>query len=632
MQVEAHDVEPERRRCPACGDEYGAHGSEDSEQLEIEVRAYRRVIKRRRYRRSCQCAAAPALLTAAAPPRLIPKGILGISVWVTVLIDKYLLYRPTYRLLADLRAHGLDLAQGTVTDGMRRLAPLFAPLREALIARSRTGQHWHADETRWQVFEADSEDACQRWCLWVFWSAEVVVFTLDPTRSARVPKQHFATVTGGVVSVDRYSAYKRLAKDTALVLSFCWVHMRRDFITIANERDDQEEWAEQWLADIAALYHLNDERLQVRAEPTQYAAADAALRAGVQAMQERRECELAQQPKLPEACAKWDSSIHEVYGQKKEGADFAYDNTWSYSALYGTLAETGDVLYLGLREGYRHTSYGTKEVLPGTIERVSKHFRQVRMRADSGYYSQALVKICEQRGVEFFIVAKQHRNLMNAVREIPESHWKSFADRDLQADDRRRRRRRRANLKRKIAIRRKPNSRFKGAPEIAGMMFKPKSWNKARRYVIKRTPIVDKDDQQLYLDDGLRRYVYWIVVNNSKRSNEQVLRIAQGRGNQENLIKDFKYGLGLAHIPTGSLAANQAYFMIAALAWNLKTWMLNLLHLGDGAVMRFQRFRYQWIWQAGTVAKSGRNTVVLKLPAGEYFQRFGVALARLATL
>ena len=304
VQVEAHDVEPERRRCPACGDEYGAHGSEDSEQLEIEVRAYRRVIKRRRYRRSCQCAAAPRLLTAPAPPRLIPKGILGISVWVTVLIDKYLLYRPTYRLLADLRAHGLDLAQGTITDGMRRLAPLFAPLREALIERSRTAAHWHADETRWQVFEETSEDACQRWCLWVFWSAEVVVFTLDPTRSARVPKQHFATVTGGVVSVDRFSSYKRLAKDTELVLSFCWVHMRRDFITVAHERDDQEEWAEQWLADIATLYHLNDERLEVRDEPAQYAAADAALRAGVQAMQERRERELAQQPKLPEACAK----------------------------------------------------------------------------------------------------------------------------------------------------------------------------------------------------------------------------------------------------------------------------------------------------------------------------------------
>ena len=109
----------------------------------------------------------------------------------------------------------------------------------------------------------------------------------------------------------------------------------------------------------------------------------------------------------------WDSSIHEVY-QKKEGADFAYDNTWSYN----TGPWRRPAMCLGLREGYRHTSYGTKEVLPGTIERVSKHFRQVRMRADSGYYSQALVKICEQREVEFFIVAKQHRNLMNAVREI----------------------------------------------------------------------------------------------------------------------------------------------------------------------------------------------------------------------
>ena len=199
-----------------------------------------------------------------AAPRLIPKGILGISVWVTVLIDKYLLYRPTYRLLADLRAHGLDLAQGTVTDGMRRLAPLFAPLREALIVRSRTGQHWHADETRWQVFEAVTARTPASAGVCGCSGVPRFVFTLDPTRSARVPKQHFATVTGGVVSVDRYSAYKRLAKDTALVLSFCWVHVRRDFITVAHERDDQEEWAEQWLADIATLYHLNDERLEVR--------------------------------------------------------------------------------------------------------------------------------------------------------------------------------------------------------------------------------------------------------------------------------------------------------------------------------------------------------------------------------
>ena len=337
-QVEAHEVDPEQRRCTTCGAEYHAHGSEDCEQLEIEVRAYRRVIKRRRYRRSCQCEGAAPLHTAPAPPRLIAKGILGISIWVSVLIDKYLLYRPTYRLLADLRTHGLDLAPGTVSDGLRRLAPLFAPLREELIARSRSAAHWHADETSWQVFEASSEEVCHRWCLWVFWSAEVVIFTLDPTRSARVPKQHFATVTGGVVSVDRYSSYKRLAKDTDLVLSFCWVHVRRDFITVANERDQQQQWAEQWLTDIGELYRLNNERLAVRAEPAQYAVADAALRAAVQAMEARRERELGQRPKLPEACAKVLRSLRNHWQGLTlflEHPDLPLDNNQAERALRG---------------------------------------------------------------------------------------------------------------------------------------------------------------------------------------------------------------------------------------------------------------------------------------------------------
>ena len=327
-----------------------------------------------------------------------------------------------------------------------------------------------------------------------------------------------------------------------------------------------------------------------------------------------------------------DSSIHEVYGEKKEGADYSYDKRWSYSALYVTLAETGDVLELGLREGSRYTSTGTTAVLPGVIERVGRYFRKLRMRGDSGFYDQEIVRICDTREVEFFIVAEQRENLMKAVQGIRESAWKAFEDRQLEKSGRRRRRRQRDNVKRKMKLRRNPNTRFKGKPEMAAMKFRPATWKKAYRYVIKRTPIIDRDDKQLYLDNGMKKYAYWIVVTNSKRSNTAVLRIAQGRGNQENLIKDLKQGLGLEHVPTGFLGANQAYFMIAALAWNVKTWMLNLLNLGDGAVLRCKRFLYLWMWQAAVVAKSGRDSVVLKLPAGEYFQRFSTALTRVAAL
>ena len=38
--------------------------------------------------------------------------------WVEILLDKYLSYRPTERLLASWRMLGLDLAPGTVTDGL----------------------------------------------------------------------------------------------------------------------------------------------------------------------------------------------------------------------------------------------------------------------------------------------------------------------------------------------------------------------------------------------------------------------------------------------------------------------------------------------------------------------------------
>lgn len=43
-------------QCPACGEDLDEFpGTEDSEVLEIEVKAYRRLIRRRRYRPTCRC-------------------------------------------------------------------------------------------------------------------------------------------------------------------------------------------------------------------------------------------------------------------------------------------------------------------------------------------------------------------------------------------------------------------------------------------------------------------------------------------------------------------------------------------------------------------------------------------------
>ena len=114
--------------CLQCGAVLSPSDTEDSEQIEIEVRAYRRRIRRRRYQRTCTCSNCPRTVTATPAPKLIPKGVLGVSVWVEILLDKFASHRPTERLLGQWQLLGLDVAAGTVSGGLERLEPLFQPL------------------------------------------------------------------------------------------------------------------------------------------------------------------------------------------------------------------------------------------------------------------------------------------------------------------------------------------------------------------------------------------------------------------------------------------------------------------------------------------------------------------------
>ena len=294
--VEDHDLPTDRCRCSRCGQPFAAFsGTEDSVILEIDVRAHRRVIHRRRYRPTCACGAHPGIVTAPPPPRLIPKSILGVSIWVTILLDKYLFYRPTYRLLADWDTLGLDLSLGTITDGLKHLVPLLEPIYEALVKRSQGQALWHADETRWLVFVTLEGKVGYRWYLWVFHSSDVVIFILAAGRSHDVPEEHLGPVEGGgILVVDRYKAYQAIDKVQSgqIVLAFCWAHVRRDFLTLARSWPDQEAWALDWVEQIGTLYRLNDARLKVRGDAVAFAVADGALRAAVTAFGSRGESEL----------------------------------------------------------------------------------------------------------------------------------------------------------------------------------------------------------------------------------------------------------------------------------------------------------------------------------------------------
>jgi transposase len=313
VQEEFVPLPEESLACPHCGKLAAMRSAtEDSELLEIDVRAHRRRIRRRRYRAMCDCDPARRTLTAPPPPKLIPKGNYGISIWVHVLLDKYSSYRPTERLLRQLQQYDLDLPAGTVTEGLERIEPMFHPIYEALLQRNRLGGFHQADETRWLVFVLVDGKKGYGWWLWVILGTDTVIYLLDSTRSHEVPQSHFDPEASGVLEVDRYSGYKAMAqvKSGLIVLAFCWAHLRRDFVGVGKSWSELTPWALSWLRRIRQVYAVNRERLRHPLDSAKFQEQDALLRQAVEAMRAEAVEELSD-PKLRQPCRKVLESLQE---------------------------------------------------------------------------------------------------------------------------------------------------------------------------------------------------------------------------------------------------------------------------------------------------------------------------------
>jgi transposase len=163
---EARDVAPEDKQCCICGKAYAPLvQTEDSQIIEVQVKAHVRLIKRKMYAQACECDGVPGLVTAPPAPRLIPKSAAGISIWTEVLLNKFLFSRATYNLCTDYGYRGLPIAPGTLTGGLKRITPLFSALIAQLVKKQLTEVLFHNDETGWKVFESIEGKVGYRWWL-----------------------------------------------------------------------------------------------------------------------------------------------------------------------------------------------------------------------------------------------------------------------------------------------------------------------------------------------------------------------------------------------------------------------------------------------------------------------------------
>ena len=75
--------------------------------------------------------------------------------------------------------------------------------------------------------------------------------------------------------------------------------------------------------------------------------------------------------------------------------------------------------------------------------------------------------------------------------------------------------------------------------------------------------------------DDVRYFFY--ITNNRTTTASGIVRSANDRCAQENLIKQLKNGARALHMPVDNLVSNWAYMVMASLAWTLKAWFALLL-------------------------------------------------------
>lgn len=222
------ELPADSKTCPVCQGQLKPMGEqfEESEEIDVEVKSYfRRKIKRRKYRCSCNS----CVVTAPAQPRIIPGGRYADEFILQVVADKYLEHNPLERQARQMRRLGLDVMTQTLYDQADGFAKFIMPIHTELGRKQLLQPLLHADETRWPRLDAKE---LANWVVWTLTSPRIAYLSILESKSSNVAQSLFRSFKGTIIA-DGYQVYKKLVSENPnLRLANCWAHVLRKFIEI----------------------------------------------------------------------------------------------------------------------------------------------------------------------------------------------------------------------------------------------------------------------------------------------------------------------------------------------------------------------------------------------------------------
>ena len=276
-----------------------------------------------------------------------------------------------------------------------------------------------------------------------------------------------------------------------------------------------------------------------------------------------------------------DSTVLTVFGHQEKaevGYNPRYRGKRSYHPLLCLESNSSYWWVLQLRPGNTGVWDGSLSLLDHGFSLVDSRIREVRLRADSSFMVEPVLRRLEDHGADYAVVARLTRSIKQHLSGL---HYQPHVRRW----------------------------------EVAEFNHQLQGWSRPRRFVVARRLMKEQDPQPTLFVLG--RYVYRVWVTNLSLTPVGVWHFYDGRAAIEPRITELCEDFALRRIPTHSFVANAIYHEITRLAYNLVTAFQRTCLPEAWQNLTLQKLRYKLFFLPGELTRP-HNRPVLRLKDSKF--------------
>src|SRR3954467_1563005 len=301
-----------------------------------------------------------------------------------------------------------------------------------------------------------------------------------------------------------------------------------------------------------------------------------------------------------------DDTIIEVHGYAKQGAGFGYSGVRGLNALLATVCtdQVAPVIAAQrLRKGSAGSPRGAARLATDALALIRRSRlagRDVLLRADSAFYSRALVAAVRKAGAGVSITVRMDAAVKRAIAGLAEDGWTTIKYPDAIYDE--------------------TTGSWISTAQVAEVPFTAfVSHKKADRIpgrlIVRRIPELNpkQSDGQETLFDSWRFHAFFTTTDTTKADTVAADQTHRRHAIIENVHADLKAS-ALAHLPSGVFTANAAWLVCAVMAFNLTRAAATLTRAAALAKATTATLRRKLVAVPARIATSARR-IHLHLPS-----------------